>query len=708
MSVLVIRRLVTVCWGILCVISLGFLALAVHDHLAYQTHTNTTQVSKIRALNLNAVREINLILKLAETRAAALAETLSRGVRSKQWRIDRLEAMISAHPNFFGATVTFREYGADQGIRLYSDYVTRRADTFAYSQLGRTYDYTDSQWFAGAMAGGNQWSNPYFCNAGNKMMTTYSAVFYDGESPGAAERALGVVTLDITLETISNIIRALDLGTCGYGALTTREGIYLYHPKADFVSESKTIYEVARENQDRDRIFLSGEVSDGRSGVIDHSSITTGLDSWLVYDVVPATGWSLQSTFIKSDIMLDYNALRQQWIHILSAAIISAICLACLGLRLARPGHFPAVLASVVTAVAFLAGIGGIWHFALAYPENTRMQGTLIAQPGILDKIMAAHSAQYARKNKPLPIFVPTGVHFDSLDISKDNDVELVGRIWQRYPWPLETKQVPDLMIINAKSFTMDPILDVTRDGERLRQWQFKALLQKQATSPKYPLDRKRVAVVIRPKGGVGRVALVPDIGAYRVISPTSLPGIRDGDAFPGWRILKTFFQLREVESKTTFGLNPANGVRAFPELVFNIDMNRNFLDVFISNLAPLFIVACMLYFLILILTGDGERLKIRGTEPGKTLSYCSCLLFVVVFSHIGVRRSIAAQEVFYLEYFHLVMYAALLLASLNCVLFIWTDSTAVGRPRDNFLAKVLFWPVILGVLFAITAATFY
>ena len=86
----------------------------------------------------------------------------------------------------------------------------------------------------------------------------------------------------------------------------------------------------------------------------------------------------------------------------------------------------------------------------------------------------------------------------------------------------------------------------------------------------------------------------------------------------------------------------------------------------------------------------------------------CATLLFVVVFAHIGARQKIATQEIIYLEYFHIVMYFAILWVAVNAILMILKPEPWITRYEDNLFSRVLFWPLTPGALWLATLGTFY
>lgn len=177
------------------------------------------------------------------------------------------------------------------------------------------------------------------------------------------------------------------------------------------------------------------------------------------------------------------------------------------------------------------------------------------------------------------------------------------------------------------------------------------------------------------------------------------LPGLDKGVFVSGWRLLSSYFELRSRPLNATFGLEQAVETENYPVLYFNIGMQRNFVDAFISNLTPLILVAIMLFFLLLLSNRiDGARV----------FSLCVAMFFVIVFSHIDIRRKISAQEIFYLEYFYFLTYGAILFVALNAISYMLAGDSAVDGHHRNLLPRAIFWPLIMAVIMVVTLQIFY
>jgi hypothetical protein len=172
--------------------------------------------------------------------------------------------------------------------------------------------------------------------------------------------------------------------------------------------------------------------------------------------------------------------------------------------------------------------------------------------------------------------------------------------------------------------------------------------------------------------------------------------------------LTQSFFELRNKRYDTNFGLERSLAKENFPALYFSIMVRRVFVDAFISNLTPLIIVSILLFTLLMIAIRDERLVGFMQAGSGRVLNICVAMFFVIAFSHIDIRRRIAAEEVFYLEYFFFLIYITMLWISINSVLFAMGKNIRMIQYRENLIAKLMFWPFLLGTMFAITVFAFY
>jgi 4-amino-4-deoxy-L-arabinose transferase-like glycosyltransferase len=83
-------------------------------------------------------------------------------------------------------------------------------------------------------------------------------------------------------------------------------------------------------------------------------------------------------------------------------------------------------------------------------------------------------------------------------------------------------------------------------------------------------------------------------------------------------------------------------------------------------------------------------------------------MFFVIVFAHVSLRRGMAAEEIFYLEYFYFITYMMILWVAINSILYFKMKHVVWLQHEENLILKLMFWPVVTGFLFVTSVATFY
>ncbi len=255
-----------------------------------------------------------------------------------------------------------------------------------------------------------------------------------------------------------------------------------------------------------------------------------------------------------------------------------------------------------------------------------------------------------------------------------------------------------------------DSELDVMANTEIIG-WYFQDTLRQNFDYSKYPLDRQEIWIRIWHQDFDKNVILVPDLDAYNPIQPTSLPGLEQEDfVLTGWTTEMSFFDYRLNSYNTDFGIDNYVGQESFPELYYNISLKRAFTGPFVSNMIPLIAVAIILFTVLMMGTRDEEKGKFIGFSASGVLAACAGLFFTVIIAHVSVRADLAAVNVIYLEYFYFVMYFVILSVAVNSLLFSLSRSDRIRfiYVGDNLLAKLLYWPVLLGLLLIITFLVFY
>ena len=694
-------------------VCLGSLLLAgffAYRHWSYRREVTESSKSQLVSLTARAAASIDAMARDTTAVADSIAADLTSGRLGKAGVLQRIREATAENAHLHGVCVSYTPFAFDANRRLYSVYYAKISGRLQFVQADAIYDYTrpEFEWFSPVIEHGARWTQPFYDEAGATSMITYATPFSQIDPATQARTPIGVVSVDISMDEIRRIIEALDLGPTGFGALVSGKGMYMYHPNPELIQARKSLQDVAREQNDRDRLLLADKVVNRESGLLEHRSITTGLAAWLIYAPVASTGWSLQNTFILDDLPLDIDRLRRQLILVAIALLVFAATSLALLTGAHRGKETNLWVMSSFVAVLIAIAVGCVWALSLAYDSQSTGEGTRITDKATLNNVMSAYVRASAERHTEPPLYVPTGIFLESAHFGAPNDLSVTGYLWQKYTLGAHDVLSRGFTIAEATDMEVTENYRTTEKGVEIVRWYFHCTVRQRLDHSRYPLEQEKISVRILHKDLNHNVVLVPDLAAYTFVNPSSRPGLERELVFPGWNVTHSFFEFRNKRYDSNFGIERSLSKEAFPSLYFNIIIKRNFVDAFISNLTALIIVSVLLFTLLMLTVADERVVGRLQAGSGRVLSICAAMFFVIAFSHIDIRRKIAAEEVFYLEYFYLLIYLTILWISVNSVLFSMGTRIRFIQYKENLISKLIFWPFLLLLLLAISVYTFY
>ena len=146
------------------------------------------------------------------------------------------------------------------------------------------------------------WTEPYYNEDGARMLTaTYSVPvhLHDDFAPVSA-----VVTGDVSLTWLSDLLESLDLGETGYSFLISQNGTFIAHPDHAFIM-NESIFSIAEARQDPGLRAIGKKMIRGRTGWAGFDGIEAlqpSGPSYLAYTPIPSTGWSLGIVYAESEV----------------------------------------------------------------------------------------------------------------------------------------------------------------------------------------------------------------------------------------------------------------------------------------------------------------------------------------------------------------------------------------------------------------------
>lgn len=686
---------------------------AVGGIYSYWYHKNKSeqeakQTAKQEAVK--AVQQIDLNLRKLKDSATTIADDLTTKKLADKELTERLKSTMQKNPNFFGVGAAYVPYAYKPDIRLYVPYYFKKEGQLQLT-VQPSYDYTqpENEWYNRPLKEGGIWLEPFYAKAARAILAEFSTPFYRVDDATQQKKVAGVVYADYSLENLKSMMSSLNLGKTGYGFILSKKGVYISHPLEDFVTSKKSIFDFAQERNNPQLKLLGEKAIAGESGFVEVNDQVTGQSSWVFYEPIPSTGWTMAVVFFKREIITGTDTLQRQLIRILLATLAFLFFLSILVFRV-HTGKVSRLWAFVYSSNAlFIAGIGSIWYLTLhdrSDGNDSDQQIVLVSQAG-LNKFLSAREELLKNSKYGKSLYIPTGLFIQSLEFNTANNVSVTGYVWQKF-----TKGIHDGV---SRGFIMPESVDKVDVTESYRQqrgneevigWYFRAKLRQNFDYSQYPLDSKNVRIRLWAKDFDKNVVLVPDFDAYDLLNPTSFPGMEKDLVLSGWKLDSSFFEYALNSYNTNFGLTTYVEQQKFPELYFTIVIKRHLLPIFIANVMPLSVVSFLLFALLTITRkkADGPL----GFSAKDTIQNSAGLLFIVLLNQINLRGSIASMGIIYLEYFYFVVYLMVLLVLVNALLFVFGFKIRLIQEQDNLVPRLLYWPTLLGLLLMITVGVFY
>ncbi len=637
-----------------------------------------------------AAGEVQKLLGDLEGRVHTLAEGLSAG----RVRVGDLPAVLESSLTQAPACasrmgVMFAPFAADPAHRLRAPSAARQEGAIQVDAGLGPEDYTGLPWFQQDLRQPN-WNDPHAALGTGDLLVDYSEPF---RLPGASSPS-GVVRVEVTMKDIQKLVGALAPGSSGYGFLLSDKGVYLADPVDEHVRNRRTFESVARELGDQGRLAIARAALGHRADFRESVSSMTDLKTWIFLEPVPAARWSLGTVIIKDELVLEPHDLNRTLAKVVTLGLacgLSALFLLC-GPR-PLDGRRLWIL-STAGSVAVAAAIGTLWYFACTIHDRSRTQEVQVMSLASRDAFLRRYSNLGAGFKEVSSTFVPTGIFIQQLELSGDNRMRISGQVWERLPkdFPVEARGV---VFPEAVTCEMGAGF-IKKDANGLTLVQpFRGVFPMQTDSTvTYPFDRSSVRLRIWPKLFYGNTVLVPDLEAYTLLVPASLPGIDKGLGLSGWRLNQSRFSFIIQAYNTNFGISDYTGQQDSPELAYAFSLKRNFINPFIATFLPILVVAGLMFTLLMTSTRSRDSIALTGYNTFNILRAVISLFFPVVIAQINLRNHILTEGLLYVEYYYFVIYLMVLLVAVNALAVAYWDHPGL-QEGENRIAKVLFWPFL-------------
>jgi len=320
-------------------------------------------------------------------------------------------------------------------------------------------------------------------------------------------------------------------------------------------------------------------------------------------------------------------------------------------------------------------------------------------------EIVAQELRRYEKSEYTKLVTIPTGIFIESFFFENPVVFNITGIIWQKWspdlPDSLEPGFVLPEKIETADTYTEALIYEETLDGgEKLYGWYFEAHIRQAMDYTEFPFDHKKIELRLLPKQWQSNAVLIPDFDSYlkKDLLADSF-GIDERIILDGYNLTETYFDYLRQSYDTNFGFPDYVGSDEYPELIFNIHLQRSVSNAFIIYLFPIIIVLLLLFGTMLTVTSDAQKRERMDFNISMIIASCSALFFILVLAHVELRDRFITSPIVYIEYFYLLSYGAIFYVAANSYLFCEARSGMIGKLlafEDNLLAKAAFWPSLL------------
>ena len=678
----------------------GLTVYSVVDYLRYNQERQERSIALGQRAGIHVAEALDATLFEIAGRAGEYAAEIA-DVDSEARLLESIERESRRFPLVSGVTVAF-EPGAFAGKERYAPFFNKARDEFQFVE--DTYDYTSSeldtaQWYTRVVESRQpRWSAPYYAEAAETMVVDYGVPVADEQG-----RVTGMVDYTISLSDFTRIVDSLSVGEAGYGFTYDPNGTILSHPNPIYLLEN-----VFRLTDGKDEAILRAMREDAE-GVVAYNSTYTYKYSWFFFRALESTGWKSVLVFAEDDLLGASDAGRRKIIHI--GMGIGILLLALLAFVQGIDGFSRVELwrMVVLTSLVICGNIILIWYLNVT-TDFSRFDGDVerIVNESILNKYVEQyddelHKLVNARYHK-----VPTGVFIESYELSSF-EASLIGKLWMKYPKDLyETAPpafyFPDVSARETRGLVSEKLSEDEYEDYVLVTWRFRVTAEQDFSYRQFPFEQNDIRLdVLYPDFGKN-ILLVPDLDSYAILNPSVKPAMNPNITVPSSETIASFFALRTMEFKSTFGGDRL--VKTHPMLSFNMVVKRIYLNPFIANMIPILIVA-LIMFVMLYVSSNQEDSR-SGLTTMNVIQSSAGFLFILLLAHVNERNRIETPEIAYIELFYFSMYLYITLQTLALATMFRGVDWKLFRYEDNLILKLSFWPTLLSIWYVFTLARFY
>ncbi len=639
----------------------------------------------------------------------------------------------------------------DTGTKNHSeDYalLMEKRDEFCYSEIAGFYSSGNAglykKWYSETLKRNTAiWTGPVYDSLLGARVITCCVPIYPGNG-----RKKGMVAVIYKTSHLYERIHHLGLSRYGLPYIMDSSTHFVAHP----LDEVRSLKELAEENNDHTLRKVVEDIKSGdlyKKDYIHINTVTKKICNEAFYPL-NETSWILGLSVYNGHSLesaVYHKSMKQSYIRlILYALFFVLIVLIFIGNEI--PEFHRSIHYYVAFPVLFFIAISMIINAYNRYPFNqktsviaennanfdqikvdkndqlfldkqkiyNKWDPTRIVDIRSLNIFLDNYRDESCETQSELVKIIPTGIYLNSLQFLSSYELKMTGFCWQKFlaadaPHSKETFNKYHLsnyektgIVFPGSTVNTYELIDsipILLDGEcgTLYRWKFDIEITQHLSYSLYPFGKNNIVLPVWSTGLDDNTLLTPDLEAYKQLYPDVCPGLANHFYINGWNVYNTFFSYSLESYLCDFGNTEIIGSNRFPELTFNIDISRKFIDIVVCKIIPLLVVLVLLFTILFVRDDDDGFNNIIG---------CSGLFFVLVFDHINLRETIMSDGIMYLEYCYFFTYLLLLVITVTSF---HVESDSKIKQYYQWIDKSLkkfFWAVIFGMMLTATVLIFY
>lgn len=287
-----------------------FIAIVAYNYRVSKQMLEKNMERNAESLVDSLVYRIETVLAPVQKIPENLSYFLEHGSYRKDELLQILRKVVENNREIYGATIAFEPRAFDGSSLYFAPSFHKENGAVKFSYLGSpSYRYFFLDWYQIPKETGRPgWTEPYIVEGeGHMLMATYSVPFY--RTLNGKRQLMGIVTADVSLEWLRNIVSSVKVLQTGYGFLLSKNGTVVTHPSRDLIM-NETFFSIAETRGDRAMRDVGRRMIKGEKGLIPYRNIH-GTDCWMYYAPVPSSGWSLSVLFPRNELTADIVRLNR-------------------------------------------------------------------------------------------------------------------------------------------------------------------------------------------------------------------------------------------------------------------------------------------------------------------------------------------------------------------------------------------------------------